>query len=365
MRRNGMGASVLVVGAGDLGRQFAAMLALSGVVDELTLAGLCQGQGPELAATLAQHYDVRARFIELDGTRQADVERLLRQRRPDLVVQSATLLGPWVAYQRSDPVALAIRKAGLAVQLPAQLPVLATLMRAVREVGYGGPVASISYPDLTHEVLDRLGLAPTIGLGNATIMHARVRAALRDRARSGGEGAKAPIVRLVTDRFHNHGAFTCAPPAAAEDRCRVYLGEAGERADELAYAGPPLRISPAVNTIAAATSMPVLRALLPGGPPTRISAPAPGGLPGGYPVRIEDGRVSLDLPPGVALEESKAFNVRIRRGDGVERVADDGTVFYTEAAKSAVAAIDPGLCEPLRPQDAPPRAARLIARLNA
>ena len=44
-----MGAKVLIIGVGDVGGRFARLLGGSGEVDRLTLAGLCQGEGPFIA----------------------------------------------------------------------------------------------------------------------------------------------------------------------------------------------------------------------------------------------------------------------------------------------------------------------------
>ena len=71
------------------------------------------------------------------------------------------------------------------------------------------------------------------------------------------------------------------------------MGEEGRRADALAYRAPVLVPGVRYNAVTAASTLPVLRALLPGATPLRWSAPAPGGLPGGYPVRIDDRSVSL------------------------------------------------------------------------
>jgi hypothetical protein len=165
----GRNARVLIVGAGDAGLKIAAGLAQSGKVAELVLAGMCQGRGPAAAGLIDSSGGAVTRFAELDGTRQADVERLLREVEPDLVVQSASLLSPWLAIGRRDPVAQAFARAGLGLQLPAQLPVLTTVMKAVKALGYTGPVANLSLPDITHPILEALGLAPTIGLGNVSM----------------------------------------------------------------------------------------------------------------------------------------------------------------------------------------------------
>ena len=132
-------------------------------------------------------------------------------------------------------------------------------------------------------------------------------------------------------------------PADTAARPRVWVGEQGRRADDLAYRTPPLAPSLRHNYVTAAAALPVLQALLPGAEPLRWSTPAPGGLPGGYPVRIDGGSIELYLPPGLTRAEAIAFNEQMTRADGVERVDHDGTVYFTAACREAVASLDLGL----------------------
>jgi len=226
-----------------------------------------------------------------------------------------------------------------------------------------GPVANLSLPDITHPVLQTRGLAPTIGLGNVSMQLLRVRAALR--ARTAETAADLPLIRLVGHHKHVYGVMTAEAPADPEARVRVYLCEEGRRADELAYRGYPLAPGIDHNVVTAACALPVLLALLPGAEPLRFSAPAPLGLPGGYPVRIVEGAVALDLPPGADLGEIAASHRRIGRGDGVEEIAADGTVIFTEAARTAVAALDPALAEPLALDEAGARFELLARHLGS
>jgi hypothetical protein len=76
-------------------------------------------------------------------------------------------------------------------------------------------------------------------------------------------------------------------------------------------------------------------------------------------VRIADQGVTLDLPPGVTIDEAIAFSQQMGRGDGVDRIDDDGTVHFTPACRAAMAAIASELAEPLRIDDLDARAARL------
>jgi hypothetical protein len=306
------------------------------------------------------------KFIELDGTQQQKIEQLLHAQKPDLVLQSASLLSPWAMHGRTDAAAMALSRAGLGIQLPAQLPILTAVMRAVREVDFSGPVANLSYPDITHVILDRFGLTPTIGLGNVSISHLRVRSALRNKImQEDGCFDPLPLIRLVSHHNQVYGVMEAQTPDDPNDSCRVYIGEEGLRADDLAYQGFPITPGIDFNIITAASALPVLLALLPGAERLRFSAPAPQALPGGYPVVIREGQVELDLPENVDLQEAVDFHWRISRQDGIEAVSDDGTVIFSEKAKRAIAHINPALCEPLTLKECLPRHQLLMTHLNA
>ncbi len=347
---------LLVIGAGDLGGRIVGGMAATGAVGEIVLAGRDPARGPEIVGVAGSWADCICRFTQVDATDQDQLEQLLESTRPDVVVQCASLLSPWALGPRDDAVARAIRAAGLAVVLPMQLPIIHATMRAARAVGFAGPIANLSLPDVTNVVLGRIGLAPTVGLGNASMMALRVRAALR--AERGAE-APLPLVRVVGHHAQLFPVMAAAEPADPADRVRVFLGEDGERRDALAYTGYPLPRGSVLNEVTAPAALEVLLALLPGAAPARLSVPAPLGLPGGFPVRIADGSVELDLPAGQPLDDAVRFNELMGRGDGVESIADDGTVHLTAEAVAAVAAVAPWLADPLAPDEATERAGRL------
>ncbi len=349
--------TALIIGVGDLGERFAAGLAAGGQVRRLVLASRT---GPaEPAAMLASAHDVYVEPVVCDATRPEDVASLLTRTAPDLIVQSAAGRSPWALAERDDAAARAVAAAGFALRLPYQLPVPLAVMQAVRDTGYAGPVANVSLPDVTGPILARLGLAPTIGLGNVGMILLRVRAALR----AAEPEAELPLVRVLGQHAQLNAVMRAREPVDPAARPRVWLGEQGRRADDLAYQAPSLAPSLRHNYVTAAAALPVLQALLPGAVPLRWSTPAPGGLLGGYPVRIDGGSIELDLPPGLTRAEAIAFNEQMTRADGVERVDHDGTVYFTAACREAVAAVDPGLADPLPISDLGARAARLDAAL--
>jgi KR domain len=348
--------TVLIIGAGDLGERFAAGLAAAGVARRLVLVS--RTGAAEAAAMVASAHDVLVEPVACDASRPDDVADLLARVAPDLVIQSAAGRGPWALAGRDDEAARAVAAAGFALRLPYQLPVPLAVMRAVRDTGYPGPVANVSLPDVTGPVLARLGLAPTVGLGNVGMILLRARAALR----SASPDAELPLVRVLAHHAQLSAVMQAREPADRADRPRIWVGEPGQPEDGLAYAAPALAPSLRYNYVTAA-ALPVLRALLPGAAPLRWSTPSPAGRPGGYPVLIDGGTVSLDLPPGITPEEAIAFNERLAYGDGVERIDDDGTVHFTAACREAVATLDPGLADPLPVSDLDARAARLDAAL--
>ena len=61
-----------------------------------------------------------------------------------------------------------------------------------------------------------------------------------------------------------------------------------------------------------------------------MHAPAPQGLPGGYPVRVTASGGEVILPEGLSLEEAVRINEEGQRYDGIENIDDDGTATYTE-----------------------------------
>ena len=362
MSRN---ARVLLIGLGDLGYRITAGLAASPAIAEVICAGGGRGNGAFLAGKLDSCYAARVRYEVLDATRPPEVESLLARERPDLIVICASLLNPWEILATSDPRVEKIRAAGVSVQLPSLLPVLLNVMRAVRAVDYRGSVASLPWPDGTHAVLARLGLCPTIGLGNAGMILLRAKAALRTRAIAEEKSLDdLPLVRILGDAGTLWPVLAASRPEDPDDGCRVYLGGEGVRADELAYLGSPWRSGSDLNELTTASSLPVLGALLPDAEPLRFTCPGLEGNPGGYPILIRDRQVEYDLPPGVTLTEAIAFNTRHFHDEGVERVEDDGTVIYTQKARDLLADIAPELTEPLAPDRAIERFPKLLETLG-
>ncbi len=354
-----MSAVVFLLGSGDVGLRIADGLLRQGGVRRLVLADINATRVAEDIAMLACCHDVAVTFEEVDGLDTSVLGRLIRKIAPDLIIQTASLINPWTIIGRDHPVAKALNAAGIGIQLPAQLPIVMSLMQAVNDLGLDIAVANVSMPDFIHPILATKGLAPTVGLGNASIIHLRAAAALKRRQPESGTGEPSHV-RVIGHHKQVYEVMRATPPDDPENRVRVYVGDAGQRDDELAYEGMPFSPGPIYNVITAASALPVLGALLPDAQPRRFSVPGLQGLPGGYPATIEHDTVTLDLPDGVDLDRAIAINERIGTLDGVAGIGSDGSVQFTQTAQAAVRDIDPGLTEPLDPWNMAQRTERLL-----
>ena len=65
----------------------------------------------------------------------------------------------------------------------------------------------------------------------------------------------------------------------------------------------------------------------------RLHLPAPGGLPGGYPVTVCEGRILLDLPEGWSAADAESAMRGAQQRDGVAAIDADGTLHFTDAAR--------------------------------
>jgi hypothetical protein len=355
------GARILIVGLGDLGRRLALTLATASADDDTSELVLCgrAATATSWARLTAAASGARVRGEAIDLLDTAALTALLTHEQPTLIVQCASLLPPFMVTElaeRAHPLALALRAGGFGLQLAAQLPLVRSLMQARRLAKLMAPVVNCSYPDVTHPVLAAQDLAPTLGVGNAGMVAALVRATLRAHSPT----VPPPLVRVLAHHAH-------VTPVVLADRARlgrgpapqVMLGDAGERRDELAFAGAPLPATRELNALTAAHATAVVRALLPAGAPLRTSAPGPFGWAGGWPVRIAHGELTLDLPAGVDLQAARSEAAAAAIGDGIVAIDAGGVVHYSDAARAALAAVAPELAAPLEPNDALSRARRL------
>ena len=335
------GKRLLMVGLGHLGVRVLEVL-LREPGPHLYLVAGRDAERVRRLANLARQYSaafgdrVAVEPVQIDV---ADIEATtatLERLGPDLIFAAVTLQSWWVVGTLAPALAACLEPACVGPWLPMHLTLIHELMQAVRAAGSGATVVNASYPDVTHPVLATVGLSPDVGIGNIAIPLVGLRLALADEHDVELDRVQ---IRAVFHHHVNFKATRTGDPRPAPFHVSAWLGEADRPA-----AGEPLPVDPATvfaplatthkrssgphfQHVTAATAGLVLRALLDGSE-VYTHAPGPAGLPGGYPVRIADGVVSLALPEGIDLATAKQINDEGARFDGIERIDADGTVHF-------------------------------------
>jgi hypothetical protein len=296
--------TVAVVGLGDLGSRVLDTLARSTKIERLigVTRDTARGEARVAQCRLVAALQGGPRHLEFRPIREiAEAAEL----DADVIVCGATRHTWWKPSPGGVP---------YGTWLPLQLTLVRDLMRARPKAR----VVCLPYPDGVGPALAPLGLAPDIGAGN--VGETAPKLALL----SGTD------VRLVMHHAVQRYAFPDfaflgdgddeEPPWVAQ-----ISGVSEERVRELFHARWPLPTGTVSHDLTAASTAQVVEALL-SDEPQRVHAPAPHGLPGGYPLLVSRDRIEVDWPDE---REAVAINERAARWDGLERVEPDGTLVFT------------------------------------
>jgi hypothetical protein len=256
------------------------------------------------------------------------VRGLLDGLRPDLVLLAASLQSPWERDGAPSAWTDALAAAGFGLSLPLQARFAMTVADAARQTG--SVFLNACFPDAVNPVLHALDLPVCCGIGNAATVAASLGAALADRA----DGAQ---LRVLAHHVHFHAPADPADPAS---EAMAWLDD--EPVSGVGHLLSALRASDRglLNQVNGLTAARVAGALITG-EEYRTSVPGPDGRPGGYPVRIADHGLALDLPSGLGPDEAVAHNQRWAVADGV--VVEGRTVRFVGAAADLIEVHAPSL----------------------
>lgn len=331
-------AKIMLVGLGDLGGVLLDLLLQSGKGWEIVVAARNVERATprfELArlAALAQGCSSQARLVWLDLNDIAATAETIHREHPDVMLSTATMATWWLPDLLPKQEAKAIRSAGFGVWIPVHLAPTLRLMRAVKQAQYPGFVLTAPYPDVVNHALGKVGLAPTCGIGNVAEMVPKIR---RKAACVLNCSDGELDVRMVA--HHALGKFVYADNAlgrsAAVPPFLVEIERSGENITaevdvrEMVLAPQPIAHGRATHLLTAASAMPLMEALLQE-KPAALHAPAPHGLPGGYPVQASRAGVELRLGM-IPLPEAIRVNESSQVFDGIGGVLEDGTVELVE-----------------------------------
>ena len=330
--------SLMIVGVGDLAGLVLDMLTRVPRFGKIYLAGrnmehMTQRKNLCLLVANQLGYYPDMECIPLNLMQIDKSAETIAQYKPDVIFNSATFQSWRIITYLPKEVFKEIDQAQFGPWLPMHLTPVYKLMQAVKASGTDAKVVNAAFPDAVCPVLSKIGLNPTIGIGNAANVIPTLRGAVALKF-------KVPVeeieVSLCTQHYFSHRI-----PAYGDAGGSPYYFQARVNGTDVRdqYTDDEIFQSVATDfkkfggafrqmiTASSAVSV-LLPMLLDSG--QRTHAPGPNGLPGGYPVTVNFDKVSVVLPDDITLEKAIEINNDCQRFDGIDKIDDDGTVHFTE-----------------------------------
>ena len=263
---------------------------------------------------------------------------LIRKINPTIIVNGTTLQSWWVVNELPPEVNAKLYrdKCALGPWVAMHLALICKLMKAVKMSGVDAYVVNTAYPDVTNPSLAKIGLAPTIGIGNMDL-------AIPYIQKAASELLDVPMRNVTVELIahHYHAYYWCRYGTGVEAPfyLRVYVGheDVTERLGDVKkfIAELPKRaMRPSGRhgqfVVAASATKNILAIYNDTGELTH--APGPQGLEGGYPVRLSRKGAEVALPKGMTLEQARELNLKAQQFDGIKEIKGNGDIHVTEEA---------------------------------
>ena len=181
--------------------------------------------------------------------------------------------------------------------------------------------------------MGKIGLAPTIGIGNVDLVAPAVTTYVSRQLDIPRESVEIYLVC-----HHQHWVFPreegYRPGAPYFLKILVGGKDVTSDFDTDQVMFDAVKLYPpgiAFTTVSASSTLKNLKALV-FDEGLRTHSPGPNGLPGGYPVRLSAKGAEVVLPPEISLDEAVKMNEMSGKLDSIEKIHDDGTVVFTDYA---------------------------------
>lgn len=270
---------------------------------------------------------------ETDLLTEGAASAMLEETDPHVVVQAASVQTSSVIAGTSDDWSRLVAEGGLSATAVFQALLTSRVAAAMSRLGIWAPLINCCFPDVVNGLIKALGHQVACGTGNVAILSSAFAAdrELADRSRI-----------KVLAHYQNLGAWRRPAEMRSGGAPRVWIDDE-EVTDVFAtFRNVKLTPEPAID-ISGASGVPLILALA-AGREWSGHVPGPDGLPGGYPVKLADGVLSLNLPPSLSRSEAVAWNARHEEENGLV-LGPDGRARYTGRLREHLARYSPALAE--------------------
>ena len=255
----------------------------------------------------AKIFHSQAKFISchLDLLQPDAASQLLVQYEPRIFVQAASVQTSSIIAKTGDAWSALVREGGLSATALAQSAISLRVARAITGSGRPCHFINCSFPDVVNEIIAAEGHSVLCGLGNVGILSS-VFAGILDIDQS--------RIRVLA-HYQNLAAFRQLPNERYGRAPRVWIDNQ-EITNVFDYFHNVKLTPEPVIDISGATGVPLILALSQGHDWSG-HLPGPNGLPGGYPVRLKNTKIELDLPAGMSPDEAIQWNRQYELENGL------------------------------------------------
>jgi hypothetical protein len=333
----------MIIGLGDLASWVLEFLAREEGIPSIVAASRTEDTGYRRtnsavigASHLGRYPDIE--FVQLDAANVDRTAELIYKVQPSVIINGMTLKSWWwVIGQLSADAFKQIDEANLGPWFPMHFPLAYRLMRAVKQSGIPAKVINCAFPDVVNAALAKIGLAPTVGIGNVDNAVGALRVVA---AKTFNVSLRSAAVFLACAHYTSYNLTRFGTCGGSPFYLKVMIDDKD--------------VTPELNIEQFLQNMTSL-GRRPGGAKSHAvvassvcktvkgmlfdtkeigHAPGPNGLPGGYPIKINADGVEVFLPEGLSLERAVQINEEGNRFDGIEAIQADGTVVVTEKSAS-------------------------------
>jgi hypothetical protein len=354
---------LLLIGLGQLTGAVLDAVARDGRFAQIVLAsrnaeqGRAKVQAARIGAALEGEYP-RVEYVPFDFA-AANGPEALKRIAPDVAFAAPSLLSRR-KLRTADP---KLRALPSGVWLACHLAPMLRLRDCWEKSGLSAPWVGAAEPELVNAILHLTGIGPTAGSGGLAACVPRIRLLAAQQA-------KAPPQEIVVRLVAGAAVADCmAGETAAKDwppfMLRVtWHGQDITLAvrDKLKAKAPPIA-EPDHARIAASAALDLLAALG-DDRPHDLHVPAPNGLVGGYPAKINRRGAAVDLPAQWNLDQAIGINATALAHEGIATLDKDGTVAFTDRAVAGLQTLLGERVERLRPANAQSLAEKLLAAVK-
>lgn len=365
--RNPEKPTIMIFGMGNLSTNLLPFLLMTEMTSQVVIAGRNDEttvRRVNLGRFTAHNFGIVATptvtTVDLHNVDQT--AEALHRAKPTIVFMGASLQAARIITELPAEIFRAVDEAQFGPWLPMHLTLAYNLMVAVERSGLKCKVVNSAFPDAVGPVLAKVGLAPTIGVGNVGNI---IPALTYSVANSLGVVPTRVEIKLVAHHYFSHYVHRFGDSGRGHYHLSAFVdGELVRRELDQPeifsrLTGPLKRVGGTDGQVLTASSAAKVIQALTSDKPVSTHAPAPHGHPGGYPVKINERQVETDLAPSITLDEAIKLNERCQLADGIENIDQDGTVTFAEREMAIMNKLFKYQCRQMKLEDAAGRAEEL------